>query len=706
MKVRNKIVKTLLLALMLVTLIGTAQAAEVEFTEEFEIVYDPLNQMTEADISLQSFETTFAPEHTCYRDQLLDSPALAVYDGVAAALESGSYTTEEIYVGSATANDLRSYILGGVAAYDNDHPFETSVISGSIAISSTADYTVCKLRLEALSETAAKLTLLDQAVDMFLQAFAEDGMEEAEPAAQYRYIYNYICGNLSYNYDIIGENVDALFTKEEQELAHNAYGALVGLDMEGTMQGEVVCQGYSDAYLLLCQRVGLPCVVITGEGNSSGIFSGYSNHMWNAIQLDGAWYAVDATWDDVDTTIQDSGMTAAVHVSTAADEYFTDNRYFMAQQEGSDIVRDHAAYSQCNYSGSGFVLNAPPLTEYARLIDTDCSSTNMTLVLDLPEGSTVAPFKDVLNVINTWGARNLRFKNVPEVYIMVPQYVEFTSTCTVPADKSYWLMTYNEESQAVLTRAESFTGAMFHVSNQASLFLFDMYLDGQNIAATAPLLQTAAATETAAALVYLNNTTVTGNQGANGVYMDGVLLLGGAATIVGNADADGEAANLYLDEYGYVAVGADLTGSTIGVSAYGGMVGVACPADYAWTEGDRAVFVSDDAAFTVRYDPVEDILYQTPVRTTSQEKAAYFTYFDIPMPGSAAGQEITLNGEMGQVVVAWYDASCRMTGIRIVDVAEDGTVVLPEVPADAYSCKVFALDGTAPLAEAVVYSTN
>ena len=329
MKAINQIMKTLLLVLLLVTLVGTAQAAEVEFTEEFEIVYDPLNQMTEADISLQSIETTFAPEYTCYRDQLVGNPALAVYDGVAAALESGSYTTKTIYVGSTTQSDLKSYILGGVAAYDNDHPFETSVITGSVSIRPSSDYTSCQLTFATLTEPEEKLALLEQAVEIFLQAFAEDDMEDAEAAVQYRYIYNYVCENLAYNYDMISEDADTLFTEEEQKLAHNAFGALVGLDADGTRQGEVVCQGYSDAYLLLCQRVGLPCVVISGEGRSSGTFYGYSNHMWNAIQLDGAWYAVDATWDDVDTTIKDSGMTAAVHVSTAADEYFTDNRYFI-----------------------------------------------------------------------------------------------------------------------------------------------------------------------------------------------------------------------------------------------------------------------------------------------------------------------------------------------------------------------------------------
>ena len=49
-----------------------------------------------------------------------------------------------------------------------------------------------------------------------------------------------------------------------------------------------VCEGYAEAFKVLCDRSGIPCTVTTS-----------TNHMWNSVQMDdGNWYALDATFDD------------------------------------------------------------------------------------------------------------------------------------------------------------------------------------------------------------------------------------------------------------------------------------------------------------------------------------------------------------------------------------------------------------------------
>lgn len=48
-----------------------------------------------------------------------------------------------------------------------------------------------------------------------------------------------------------------------------------------------VCEGYSEAFKIICDRMGIPCVLLTGM-----------QHQWNAVELDGKWYAVDCTWGD------------------------------------------------------------------------------------------------------------------------------------------------------------------------------------------------------------------------------------------------------------------------------------------------------------------------------------------------------------------------------------------------------------------------
>lgn len=48
-----------------------------------------------------------------------------------------------------------------------------------------------------------------------------------------------------------------------------------------------VCEGYAKSFQLLCHRIGVPCVTISGSG-----------HMWNAVQVNGKWYYVDSTHND------------------------------------------------------------------------------------------------------------------------------------------------------------------------------------------------------------------------------------------------------------------------------------------------------------------------------------------------------------------------------------------------------------------------
>ena len=83
---------------------------------------------------------------------------------------------------------------------------------------------------------------------------------------------------------------DALVRKcvytDKAESPYTAYGCLV--------EGEAVCEGYSKAFLLLCQRAGIDCIPVFGITNEDG----GTPHMWNKVRLDGEWYNVDVTWDD------------------------------------------------------------------------------------------------------------------------------------------------------------------------------------------------------------------------------------------------------------------------------------------------------------------------------------------------------------------------------------------------------------------------
>lgn len=66
---------------------------------------------------------------------------------------------------------------------------------------------------------------------------------------------------------------------------YNAFGS-------GAAQGNIQCQGYAKAMQYLCDRAGIRCMVVTGETESG------QSHAWNVVDVDGAWYNLDCTWDD------------------------------------------------------------------------------------------------------------------------------------------------------------------------------------------------------------------------------------------------------------------------------------------------------------------------------------------------------------------------------------------------------------------------
>lgn len=52
-----------------------------------------------------------------------------------------------------------------------------------------------------------------------------------------------------------------------------------------------VCNGYAKAAQYLLNDLGIPCIIVNGRTNGD-------SHAWNIVQIDGAYYHMDATWGD------------------------------------------------------------------------------------------------------------------------------------------------------------------------------------------------------------------------------------------------------------------------------------------------------------------------------------------------------------------------------------------------------------------------
>lgn len=111
---------------------------------------------------------------------------------------------------------------------------------------------------------------------------AEEALEEIEISAEsdvdkVEEINNLLCGS-DYDY---GDN----------DFCHSPYGALV--HKEGGKH-VIVCDGYSSLFKLLCDKAGIPCVMVVGWAAQT---AGNEYHAWNVIRIDGANYGVDSTWN-------------------------------------------------------------------------------------------------------------------------------------------------------------------------------------------------------------------------------------------------------------------------------------------------------------------------------------------------------------------------------------------------------------------------
>ena len=98
------------------------------------------------------------------------------------------------------------------------------------------------------------------------------------------YIHNYIINNCDYD-------EEAAESEEVQGNENDAYGVFV--------DGKAVCEGYSKAFQILCNKADIDCIQLMGIVDSD-------NHVWNCVKIGVDWYQIDVTWDDVDDFIDDS----------------------------------------------------------------------------------------------------------------------------------------------------------------------------------------------------------------------------------------------------------------------------------------------------------------------------------------------------------------------------------------------------------------
>ena len=197
-------------------------------------------------------------------------------------------------------------------------------------------------------DTAEEEAQVDKAVNSFISTIDTNSMTDYEIMKK---IHNYICSGTTYD-DF------AAFSIKYREYAASAYGALV--------KGKSICQGYAVAFYRLCKELGY---------NARFVSSAYDEgcHAWNIVELDGKFYYVDTTWDDIYID-SDSGMSPYTYFLVnysdlresdtnndhKLDEQYYETEYFQSNYRNYIDEKSYNANNKNLYSQS--VISLPKTT--------------------------------------------------------------------------------------------------------------------------------------------------------------------------------------------------------------------------------------------------------------------------------------------------------------------------------------------------------
>ena len=234
-------------------------------------------------------------------DSAIDYPHLTTGDVVSNKTFNGVYVTKLKKSGNAAFDSeldkLKSDAIASFRAFELDHP-EVFWLNGSVKLR------VLTVTISGEQTAYLFLTLADESgFSMRIADYAAPGAIEAaikQRDAAVTAILGQIPAGITVRQKLA--NLNKWFT------LHNEYNRSSDLNSIGftphrslkALMGNYgvngpVCDGYSRALKVICDKLGIPCILDTGTA-SNGSHS--ELHMWNRVQVDGVWYGVDCTWDD------------------------------------------------------------------------------------------------------------------------------------------------------------------------------------------------------------------------------------------------------------------------------------------------------------------------------------------------------------------------------------------------------------------------
>ncbi len=123
--------------------------------------------------------------------------------------------------------------------------------------------------------TPLQLKEMSARLEQKAQELTDSIPEGLDDYSRILYIHDTIIRSTTYDQNGSGAGKNGLWG--------TAYGCLVN--------GDAVCQGYSEAFVYIMNKLGIESGMCSGS-------AGTERHAWNYVNLDGNYYWLDLTWDD------------------------------------------------------------------------------------------------------------------------------------------------------------------------------------------------------------------------------------------------------------------------------------------------------------------------------------------------------------------------------------------------------------------------
>lgn len=391
MKMKNRFKSLLTLCVFGVSLMSSAFTVEafdgiIETITEQEVVIDETEILDEELVLSSGFmpqvNYSYNEDGFLYYDQL-DENNKATYEAMEKWVNTPSteeititlpntiiHETESSDTSSWTAEETQEFwsqIFSNVTAARNAVDFDypelfwldssnITVTISNIKVSRSMSTGLYKMKI---SEFKLKPGIKDEYVDeetvkefynMLNDSVDNFAIEGTDRYQQVKYIHDYIAKTVVYN-------LDAPYCN-----------AATGLFVEPY---ELLCEGYSKAFKILCDKAGIPCIVIPGNLDPST----NEGHMWNYVMMeDDEWYGLDCTWDDTKSTITPVKYTYFLKGSENFNTNHTpDTQYAVTGFEYPELNADDYVYGSTEVVTTTPAITTEPVT--TTVIETTTTET-------------------------------------------------------------------------------------------------------------------------------------------------------------------------------------------------------------------------------------------------------------------------------------------------------------------------------------------